>query len=35
MLPVRNSTRLEAGDVVLTDIDDDHDVNELFEARRQ
>jgi cell volume regulation protein A len=35
MLPVRNGTRLEAGDVVLTDIDDDHDVNELFEARRE
>jgi cell volume regulation protein A len=33
MLPVRNSTRLEAGDIVLTDIDDAHDVSGLFSPR--
>jgi cell volume regulation protein A len=33
MLPVRNSTRLEAGDIVLTDIDDAHDVSGLFGPR--
>ncbi|GAA4165999.1 cation:proton antiporter [Gryllotalpicola daejeonensis] len=34
MVPVRNSTRLQAGDVVLTDIDDDNDVSALFEGPR-
>ena len=29
-LPVRNSTRLQAGDVVLTQVDPDHDVGPLF-----
>ena len=29
-LPVRNGTRLQAGDVVLTQVDDDHHVDELF-----
>jgi cell volume regulation protein A len=32
LLPVRTGTRLEAGDVVLTDIDDDNDVSGLFET---
>jgi potassium/hydrogen antiporter len=30
VLPVRTSTRLQAGDVVLTDLDDGRDVSELF-----
>ena len=29
-LPVRNSTRLQAGDVVLTQVDPDHEVGPLF-----
>ena len=29
-LPVRNSTRLQAGDVVLTQVDDDHHLEDLF-----
>jgi cell volume regulation protein A len=33
MVPVRNAMRLEAGDVVLTDIDDDNPVAHLFSAR--
>ena len=31
-LPVRNATRLRAGDVVLTQVDPDHDVDALFTA---
>jgi cell volume regulation protein A len=31
-LPVRNATRLRAGDVVLTQVDPDHDVGDLFVA---
>ena len=34
MLQVRNGTRLAAGDVVLTDIDDDNEIAELFSAAR-
>ncbi|GAB3396251.1 cation:proton antiporter [Humibacter soli] len=32
MIPVRTTTRLHAGDVVLTDIDDNHDITSLFRA---
>jgi len=35
MLPVRRGTRLQAGDIVLTDIDDDHDVHGLFSVERE
>ena len=31
-LPVRNSTRLQAGDVVLTQVDADHEVEPLFRS---
>jgi len=31
-LPVRNTTRLQAGDVVLTEIDEDASLTDLFDA---
>jgi cell volume regulation protein A len=33
-LPVRNATRLRAGDVVLTQVDPDHRIEEWFRTRR-